>query len=901
MLPTADSNVVIPLGQCIQMDMDPARLASLTINGTLTFADNGDRALRAGYILVQGGALEIGTPAIAFQHAATITLDATDTLANAVVGMGTRGLLVMNGRLALYGKRPATAWTRLNAHAAMGDTALTLAQPVTDWAATDQIVVAPTDFYGIAQTDSRLAAGVSTDGLTLNLTAGLSAPRWGRLQYPAPGLAAGLSPSPVAYTPPAAPAPLFVDQRAEVANLSRGIVIQGADDALWQTTGFGAHTMVMGLTSQVVVDGVRFRRSGQAGRTGRYPFHWHMLSYGAGGGLLGDATGHVLRNSVISDSRNRCITIHGTNGVQVANNICHNIRGHAIFMEDAVERRNTIEDNLILEVRSPLAGTGLLNHEVPGTGQRAGSSGMWLTNPDNTVRRNAVADIAGNGYWLAFPRTSIGHVDSIAANLRPRHMAFGVFQDNVAHSVNETAVLMDLPPVSTPPHSDTEGLQYRPTTDTQDYHGANALIPYTIRGLTLYKSREGLWNRQNGASFEQIVSADNTNRFFAGSSAASAVRRSLVVGTSLNNANTWLNLSNDAGAAYQAFRASEAIHPPTALASYHGGVAAVQNTVINMPYVAQSSLAPNAQWTAAGSVPSGAFATDDYYLRPVERSLAQNQNNLLINTSPGVRSVPRYANFQFAGTVVDYEGIFGPAGNNWVFDTPFLTYPQGCVAVAPAGQNGQSCNGSYFGAEAFVLDNANDDYYPLMRLEVSRRQEGVAANTDVEVGNWVVTGVLPANAGVTLLPNMRHFAMRQSGVYVLRFPEYAGALTDVRMVVGNMHLAADTSVLAVHFRGTNPSVFASTHPTAGTGVATGPVNAAFLGGGFVAGSTRSYTAVANRAALLASAGDTFYFDDAADLVWIKLRGGLADAYITDPGQPFSDETLYQPFWLRIRQ
>ncbi len=900
-LPTEDAQVVIPLGKCIQMDTDPPRLASVTIYGTLAFADNGDRALRAGYILVQGGALEIGTPTSAFQHNATITLDATDTQAHAAQGMGTRALLVMDGRLALYGKHPATAWTRLDAHASAGATALTLAQAVADWAPNDPVVVAPTDFYGVAQTDSRILAGVSADGLGVTLSAGLSAPRWGRLQYPAPLLAAGLSQSPADYTPPAAPAPLFLDQRAEVGNLRRGIVIQGVDDALWQNTGFGAHTMVMGLGSQVVVDGVHFRRSGQAGRTGRYPFHWHMLSYGSGGGLLGDATGHVLRNSVISGSSNRCVTIHGTNGVQVANNICHNIRGHAIFMEDAVERRNTIEDNLILEVRSPLPGMGLLNHEVPGTGPRAGSSGMWLTNPDNTVRRNAVADIAGNGYWLAFPRTSIGHADSIAANLRPRHMAFGVFQDNVAHSLNHAAVLLDLPPVSTPPHSNTEDLQYRPTTDMLDYHSANALVPYSIRGLTLYKSREGLWNRQNGATFEQVVSADNTSRFFAGSSAASSIRRSLVVGTSLNNATTWLNLLNDAGPAYQAFRATNVVQPPSAFASYHGGVAALQNTVINMPYVALASLPAASQWTSAGSMPSGVFATDDYYIRPVERSLVQNQNNLLIHSSPGIRSLPRYANFQFAGTVVDYEGLLGPAGNNWVFDTPFLTYPQGCVPVTPAGQNGQSCNGSYFGAQAFVLDNANEEYYPLMRLEVSRREQGLAANTDVEVGNWVVSGVLPANANATLLPNMRHFAMRQNGVYVLRFPEYANALSDVRMVVGNMHLGTDTVVLAVHFRGSNPHVFASTHPTAGRGTGTGPVHPAFLGAGFVSGSTRSYSALASHAELLASAGDSYYFDDAADLVWIKLRGGIADAYVSDPGQPFSDEALYQPFWLRIRQ
>ena len=34
------------------------------------------------------------------------------------------------------------------------------------------------------------------------------------------------------------------------------------------------------------------------------------------------------------------------------------------------------------------------------------------------------------------------------------------------------------------------------------------------------------------------------------------------------------------------------------------------------------------------------------------------------------------------------------------------------------------------------------------------------------------------------------------------------------------------------------------------------------------------------------------------MVWIRLRGGVADAYVGDPS-PFSDETLYDPFVLRI--
>ena len=45
---------------------------------------------------------------------------------------------------------------------------------------------------------------------------------------------------------------------------------------------------------------------------GRYPIHWHRLSYGADGSLLGDATGNVVRNSSVWNSANRCVVIHAS-------------------------------------------------------------------------------------------------------------------------------------------------------------------------------------------------------------------------------------------------------------------------------------------------------------------------------------------------------------------------------------------------------------------------------------------------------------------------------------------------------------------------------------------------------------------------------------------------------------
>ena len=77
---------------------------------------------------------------------------------------------------------------------------------------------------------------------------------------------------------------------------------------------------------------------------------------------------------------------------------------------------------------------------------------MWLTNPDNVIRRNAVADIQGNGYWYAIPQVIIGHPSSVGVSFDPHHLVFGTFEDNVAHSVNEAGLMFDKPKIAASTH-----------------------------------------------------------------------------------------------------------------------------------------------------------------------------------------------------------------------------------------------------------------------------------------------------------------------------------------------------------------------------------------------------------------------------------------------------------------
>ncbi len=650
-----------------------------------------------------------------------------------------------------------------------------------------------------------------------------------------------LTPEP-GYSPPVAPAPTVLDERAPVANLTRNIVIQGIDDAAWRSAGFGAHVMVMDLRSKIVIDGVEMRRMGQAGTLGRYPMHWHMLSY-ANGSLLGDAVGHSIKNSAIWQSAQRCIVLHATNGVEVRNNICHDIAGHAYFLEDAVERRNVIEGNLALMIRSPAAGKALKVHETPIF--QAGASGFWLTNPDNTVRANLAGDAQGNGFWLSFARKPSGPSANVA--LLPDRLPLGVFDDNIAHSNGQPGINLDW--VVQDEAGNVAPSRYMPTVDGSESRSDNTLR-VAMRRNTVYKNGgHGLWNRINRPDYPEWVSADNAGVHFAGAGDDGVISRGLLVGQSLNHSGAY----------------PPGAQLPSAFATYHSTFAMRDNTVVNFAFVDGQS--------------SGAFRTNDYYTLGVDKGPLRNPNNRLIASHPGYRALPPHLDGQplanrhwsFAGALWDPHGYWGPKGNFWVYDQPFLTAGASCQAVAPAGRNGQSCSGEYYGVGSFQTDFDNSRYNFLAPIEVTRQD----ANGDT-IGNWSVGD----GATSTFLGNMRHFAARPNGRYVLRFPGKPNPRWFA-MTVGNAFRASDSMLMAVAFDG---NTTATGHTVSGYqyGREAPPEPS----------TTRVFSPAASLAEVAASPGTKLWQDRANHLVWFKLQGGLP--YPNAAGlAPDSDEAVYR--------
>ncbi|SMD36377.1 Right handed beta helix region [Reichenbachiella faecimaris] len=852
--PVAGDEVVIPKEKLILLDENTPELGGLTIEGLLTF-DRQDLSLTSKWIVVNG-ILQVGTSDNPFRQKATITLNDQDTESD-IMGMGTRGIMVMNGVLELHGATPDVIWTKINAHAESGATVLSLIEEV-DWNVGDEIVIAPTDYYeagfGASVTQRVSLSGVNED--QLNLADPLNAHRWGLLQYPVDdGMSlssAGMVSPPVADTESTA-TPLVLDERAEVGHLTRNIVIQSPDDDRWQSEGFGVHTMIM-PNGTAHVEGVEFKRAGQAGRLRRYPFHWHMLSY-EGTETFADANGQYFNGNTINSSANRGIVIHGTNGVEVRDNIVYDVRGHGVFTEDAIERRNIIDGNLVLHVRNPATGSQLMQHEVGSFG----SSGFWIANPDNTVTNNIAADCQTFGFWLAFPLQPFGLGAQVLADdgllLRPNRLLFGVFDNNTAHSNKNDGLHLD------DPQSDDEGntfpLQYwSSTTGRADINDTEGLSRFTLARFKTWKNMDnGSWDRGVWTDMIEFVSADNCGRFFAGSGAEGVIERGLIVGTSLN---FMMNGTGRPEIADFQFNASSA---PTAFATYHSAFSMKNNILVNFEVTEHDR--------------AGVFASDDYYLRAVDKGMVRNTNNLMINSHPGVKLQSTGTYFTLASALWDPYGFWGPEENYFVYDVPFLTYGKEIhlVELGTEVAGGVSVAGPFYGFAAFVLHgvgNTPPQTSPdadIMALHVDRYELD-----DLELSTVVGTWEVDAAESNWTLQHMRDFATTPDGLYVLTFPGEDDP-TDFLVEVESMIETTDTQVIGIQYDGNiDPVVYIQQERN--------PNN--FEG----------YEQLESLTQVIDSEGETWWQDKTNNRVWVKIQGGRWEENEFDTGfERVTNETM----------
>ena len=840
-IPAAGDDVTIPAGKVVYLDAATAPLGDMVISGQLIADPQVDVSLTAASILVpNGGLLQIGSDDRPYTRRATITLTgarSAHTARTEDTGLDndgkSRGLRVMmGGSLVLVGATSGPQRAKLNAHAPAQSDTFTLATEVS-WKAGDRIAISLTDFHGTGETEI-LTLAEDAQATQIRTTTPIASSRWGLLQYPIDAAVDGsaMSLTQGAFTPASAATPTVLDERAEVVNLTRRIVVQGADDADWNNQGFGAHVMVMGRMSTARVDGIEFRRCGQRQAMGRYPFHWHMLSYteaedGQGGGTyLGDvmAGDHRLANCAIWDSENRAVTVHGTCGVTVSNTYAVDIAGHAFFLEDGGERRNTVDGCVAMKVRDPDANR-MKRHD-------RFASGFWITNPDNTITNNVASDCDGKGVWNTFARRCFGLSRNI--DLDPSSLQIALHEGNTGHSNGEEGIATDLAVVDEAGNIQT--LRYDPG------------VAFTLSNNVTWKNRTGGYlNRTGQPQYIGWTMADNSGIDFRGATMSGArLQDSLLIGSSLNNETPFDEPRR------------------RAFASYHHAMDIIDITAVNYPFAAPA-MTPNGQFVYGGGVMDSA----DLYIEGVALGGFRNTGWRMINSNAGFLSPPPYfdgfplqvgdefRHWSVAGAIWDPHGYWGPAGNYLVPDEPFYTHAlSSSVAVAPADSNGRSTPDVFFG-----LDEIRPDYDadPWTGGQITVRCDRLDTN------NTVVGHHLIGDPDVSIFfPIMRSFALARGGRYQITFPGELLPTSSLTVNVRNAYRTEDEVVLALPWDGTVP-----VKGRQDSGLGRTEAHAA-------QGQVRIYSATGTSLTdvLNDSSGQTIWQDSANNLVWIKYKGGL---------------------------
>ncbi len=425
-VPGTGARVQVRSGHVITYDVkSDETIRSIHIAGTLRFDPEHDTRLDVGLIKIQNGddpcetgfdceshpggslpgatraALEVGSPdrPISSDHTARIRL-------TWIAGLDPEecpAIVCCGGRMDFHGAELSRTWVKLAETAPRGATTVVLNQPVTGWKVGDRVIVTATKMQAVRDEGSvpSVRDHPATEERTIRAIEG------NRLSLD----------SPLAFTHAGTG-----KKRAEVANLSRNVVVESTDPA-----GQRGHTMYH-RNSAGSISYAEFRHLGKKGKLGKYSLHFHRV---------GDTMrGSSVVGASIWDSNNRWVTIHGTNKLVVRDCVGYRSVGHGFFLEDGTEVDNILDGNLAVQAcqGSPLPGQVLPFDRNEG-------AGFWWANSRNAFTRNVAVECDEYGYRYQADTTDrfdpVLSVRGSDGSLRPvdiRTEPFLRFEDNEAHA-----------------------------------------------------------------------------------------------------------------------------------------------------------------------------------------------------------------------------------------------------------------------------------------------------------------------------------------------------------------------------------------------------------------------------------------------------------------------------------
>lgn len=417
-VPGAGDRVLIRTGHTITYDVkSDAVVRGVNVAGTLAFATDTDTVLNVGLLKIQPGetyseegfdcdghaakpepgeplpALVVGTmdAPVAAGKTAVIRLHHVEGMSKETCP----AIVCCGGRMDLHGRPMSRTWVKLGATTRIGDTAVALGEAVTGWTVGDRVIVTGTQAHGAAKTESLTEERVVTafDGTRLTLDRPLAMAHLGDGEY-----------------------------RAEVANLSRNVVVESADP-----DGVRGHTMYHRHSAGSLTH-AEFRHLGKKNVLGKYAVHFH---------LCGDTMrGSSVVGCSVWDSQNRWVTIHGTDHLVVRDNVGYKSVGHGFFLEDGTETYNVIDRNLAV---GAARGKPLPRQVLPFDANEG--AGYWWACSLNSFTRNVAAECDQYGFRYEATPTSalklnfpIRQPDGTRTDTDPRTLPFVRFEDNEVHT-----------------------------------------------------------------------------------------------------------------------------------------------------------------------------------------------------------------------------------------------------------------------------------------------------------------------------------------------------------------------------------------------------------------------------------------------------------------------------------
>lgn len=498
--PNAGEKVLIREGHIVRYDVNSeAAIRSINVAGTLQFATDRDTRLDVGLIKVQSGedvseegfncdahqpdpvegvkrpALLVGTPEQPVESAyrALIRLVYFEGMDKescpAIVACG--------GRMEFHGAQMSHSWVKLGTTVKAGATDIPLRDAVSGWKPGDHIFItgtvrqkkrAKTFLASVrlsTQTEERTMKTI--EGSTLVLDKPLEFMHEGDGEY-----------------------------RAEVANLSRNVIVESANEGELR-----GHTMYH-RGSRGSISYAEFRHLGKKGVLGRYSIHFHLAR--------DTMRGSSIIGTSVWDSDNRWITIHGTDYLVVRDCVGYQSTGHGFFMEDGTESFNVLDHNLAVQAYK---GTPLPKQVI--SFDKNEGAGFWWANCRNTFTNNVAAECDEYGYRFEAAETpemsmtmSVPQADGTRAKRDIRTLPFVRFESNEAHCMRRHGFNLGGGDSEQKNSVAGAGSDVHHPFVVRDCHAWNVhwsihshLQFLMVDGLTVYNSEYGLWrmNYENSA------------------------------------------------------------------------------------------------------------------------------------------------------------------------------------------------------------------------------------------------------------------------------------------------------------------------------------------------------------------------------------------------------------------